>query len=142
MIATLARHDIERLLPQKGAMCLIDAALECTPEAIVCSADASRRDHPLREAQGVPAVHAIEYGAQAAALHRLMLGQQSGSVTGGLMLQLRDVQFSVEWLDRLPQPLQITARCAMSSSEAARYRFEIHAAGSLASCGELTLRLT
>jgi predicted hotdog family 3-hydroxylacyl-ACP dehydratase len=139
--ARLNRLQIERLLPQKGSMCLIDAVLEWTPDGITCTADAARDENPLRDDHGVSVVHSIEYGAQAAALHRLTLNQDRGKVSAGLLLQARDVSFLVEYLDRLPQPLRVSARCAMASSETARYVYEIRAEAILAASGELTLRL-
>jgi predicted hotdog family 3-hydroxylacyl-ACP dehydratase len=139
--ARLNRLQIERLLPQKGSMCLIDAVLEWTTDGITCTADASREGNPLRDDHGVSVVHSIEYGAQAAALHRLTLDQERGKVSAGLLLQARDVSFLVEYIDRLPQPLLVAARCAMASSETARYVYEIRAGEILASSGELTLRL-
>jgi len=140
--SALSRVEIERLLPQKGAMCLIDAALEVTADGIVCLANVRTDGHPLGEVQGVPALHGVEYGAQAAALHRLIHNGEQGKVIGGLLLQVRDLHFFVDHLDRLPQPLRISARCAMASSEIARYIFEIRAGDLLASRGELTLKLT
>jgi predicted hotdog family 3-hydroxylacyl-ACP dehydratase len=137
----LSRPEIERLLPQKEAMCLVDSVLERTPDGIVCTADASRDDHPLREQQGVSVVHAIEYGAQAAALHRMLSGIEA-SVSGGLLLQVKNARFHSRWLDRLPQPLRITASCLVASSEAASYRFEVRAGDTLAASGDLTLKLS
>jgi predicted hotdog family 3-hydroxylacyl-ACP dehydratase len=139
---TLDRREIEHLLPQKGAMCLIDSSLATTGDCIVCAADASRDDHPLREGEGVSVVHAVEYGAQAAALHRLVCGLETGPASGGLLLRIRKAQFFVQWLDRLPQPLRISAQCLQASSEAATYCFEISAGETLAASGELTLKLT
>jgi predicted hotdog family 3-hydroxylacyl-ACP dehydratase len=123
-------------------MCLIDAALEITDDSIVCMAHVGPAGHPLGEARGVPALHSVEYGAQAAALHRLTRAHDQGAVSGGLLLQLRNLQVFVDYLDRLPQPLRISAHCMIATSESARYVFEIHAGDVLASRGELTLRLT
>jgi predicted hotdog family 3-hydroxylacyl-ACP dehydratase len=123
-------------------MCLIDAVLETTGDSIVCLANVRHDDHPLGEAQGVPAQHGVEYGAQAATLHCLTRAGGQGPVTAGLLLQVRDLQVFVAYLDRLPQPLRISAQCVIASSESARYVFEIRAGDLLASRGELTLRLT
>jgi predicted hotdog family 3-hydroxylacyl-ACP dehydratase len=123
-------------------MCLIDAALEVTDDGIVCMAHIGLAGHPLGEAQGVPALHSVEYGAQAAALHHLARTHEQGAVSGGLLLQIRDLQVFVDYLDRLPQPMRISAHCMIATSETARYVFEMRAGDVLASCGELTLRLT
>jgi predicted hotdog family 3-hydroxylacyl-ACP dehydratase len=137
----LSRQEIERLLPQKAAMCLIDSASADEDDALICLADAARADHPLREPEGVAAEHAIEYGAQAAALHRCLTAREQ-SAAGGLLLQIRKAEFHVRWLDRLPQPLAVSARCVLASSEAASYRFEVRSGETLAARGELTLKLT
>jgi predicted hotdog family 3-hydroxylacyl-ACP dehydratase len=138
----LQHDEIARLLPHKGAMCLLDNALDCNAESIRCLADAARPGHPLRDAAGVSVVHGVEYGAQAAALHQMITRPELRGATGGMLLQMRNVEFSADYLDRLPQPLTITARCAMASSELARYFFAIHSANVLASQGELTLKLS
>lgn len=142
MSFVLQRADIEALLPHKGSACWLDSA-EVQPERIVCRA-AVTAAHSLREPDGVPAIYAIEYGAQAAALHRLATAP-AGTVTGGRLLQARDVSFDVDWLDRVPQPLQIVADCAAASSELARYAFRITSAqqpGQPVASGTLTLMLT
>ncbi len=141
MTTVLGRREIERLLPQKAAMCLIDSVSAHEGSALLCLADAARDDHPLRESEGVAVEHAIEYGAQAAALHRCLTSHQR-SAAGGLLLQIRKAEFLVRWLDRLPQPLQISAHCLLASSEAANYRFEIRGGQTVAARGELTLKLT
>ena len=141
MNVVLDRSQIEQLLPQKGAMCLIDTAVACTEDSVVCRADAARADHPLREAGGVAAEHAIEYGAQAAALHRRLSRHDAATASAGLLLQVKHAEFHVRWLDRLAQPLQISAQCVQGTSEAATYRFEVRAGATLAASGELTVRL-
>lgn len=141
MTVLLARHEVERLLPQKALMCLIDTVLELNGEAITCAADASRPDHPLRERDALSVACSIEYGAQAAALHRLMQ-DSSNAARGGLLLQVRDTHFFEERLDQLAQPLIIQARCALASSEAARYLFRIYSGERIVSTGDITIRLT
>ena len=139
--AGVARSDIERLLPQKGAMCLLDHVTTWDETAIACTADAGRVPHALRGFDGVSGVHSVEYGAQAAALHCL-LQTPVERVRGGLLLQIHEARFLVRRLDTLSQPLQVLATCKYSSLEAARYVYRIESAGILAASGELTTRLT
>ena len=141
MTVVLARHEVERLLPQKGLMCLIDTVLELNGDVITCAADASRPDHPLRGRDALSVVYSIEYGAQAAALHWLMQ-DSSKTARGGLLLQVRDTHFFEQRLDPLAQPLIIQARCALASSEAARYLFRIYSGERIVSTGNMTIRLT
>lgn len=66
----LSRERIERLLPHRGAMCLLDEVIEWAPRSIRCAAS-SHRDpaNPLRGPLGLSSMAGIEYGAQAMALH-------------------------------------------------------------------------
>lgn len=136
----LSRAEIERLLPQKEAMCLIDGVTSWDEASILCTADAGRASHPLKGERGVSAVHSVEYGAQAAALHCL-LQRRSEPAQSGLLLQIHEARFFVPRLDSLPQPLRVQANCTHSTSEAARYAYQIEAGGVIASTGELTTRL-
>jgi predicted hotdog family 3-hydroxylacyl-ACP dehydratase len=66
----VSRPLIERLLPQRGAMCLIDTVLDWDAGTIRCTSSTHRNpDHPLRGPLGLASANAIEYGAQAMALH-------------------------------------------------------------------------
>lgn len=121
-------------------MCLIDRVSAWSETSIVCTADAARVPHALRSERGLSAVHSVEYGAQAAALHRLL--QETGAhARGGLLLLIQEARFFVRRLDSLTQPLRIEATCRYASSEAARYVYRIESAGFVAASGELTTRL-
>jgi len=136
----VSRPDIERLLPHKGAMCLLDRVQVWNETSIICVADASRVPHALRGDHGLSAVHSVEYGAQAAALHCL-LQESDGHARGGLLLQIHEARFLVRRLDDLAQPLRIEATVKYASSEAARYVYRIESTGLVAASGELTTRL-
>ena len=68
--ATPERAGIERLVPQKGAMCLLDSVVSVSEREIVCRA-ISHLDpgNPLRASGRLGIVCGAEYGMQAAALH-------------------------------------------------------------------------
>ena len=66
----IGRAEIERLVPQKGAMCLLDSVVSLSAGEIVCRA-VSHLDpaNPLRASGRLGIVCGAEYGMQAAALH-------------------------------------------------------------------------
>lgn len=95
---------IEALVPQRGAMCLLDRMLSWDVERIDCTA-INHRDprHPLRTSSGLLASAAIEYAAQAAALHGALHARRSGeSAAPGYLASARDVRLAVLRLDDLP----------------------------------------
>ena len=101
---TLGRDAIAALIPHSGAMCLLDRLLSWDAQRIACSAT-NHRDagHPLRSRSGLLAPVAIEYAAQAMALHGALIGQAAGMpATPGYLASARGVQMHVLRLDDLP----------------------------------------
>jgi len=80
----LSRERIERLLPHRGAMCLLDEVIEWAPRSIRCAAS-SHRDpgNPLRGPLGLSSMAGIEYGAQAMALHGALSAGAALALGGG-----------------------------------------------------------
>jgi predicted hotdog family 3-hydroxylacyl-ACP dehydratase len=91
------RRRIEELLPHGSGMVLLDRVLSRDGETILCAADSHRDpDNPLRRHGGLPAMAAIEYAAQAAAVHGALSGQRvagAGAVLGGV----KDVKALAQW---------------------------------------------
>jgi predicted hotdog family 3-hydroxylacyl-ACP dehydratase len=98
-------HDaIAELIPHRGAMCLLDRLDTWDAGRIVCTAN-NHRDaaHPLRTRRGLLASCAIEYAAQAMALHGALLGRAAGiAPSPGYLASARGVQLHVLRLDDLP----------------------------------------
>ena len=98
-------HDgIAALIPHSGAMCLLDRLLAWDAQRIACRATNHRNaGHPLRSNSGLLAPVAIEYAAQAMALHGALIGQASGApATPGYLASARGVRMHVLRLDDLP----------------------------------------
>ena len=68
-LIVLDRAAIARRVPHAGDMCLLDAVVRWDATAIECHAGVPRERHPLARDGVVPAVAAIEYAAQATAVH-------------------------------------------------------------------------
>ena len=104
MPQALGHDGIAALIPHSGAMCLLDRLCAWGPQRIACRAT-NHRDaaHPLRSASGLLAPVAIEYAAQAMALHGAPIGQAAGTpATPGYLASARSVQLHVLRLDDLP----------------------------------------
>lgn len=145
MTAPLLDHaGIAARIPHAGSMCLLDALLDATADAVRCRiaghADAA---HPLRSAGGLSSVHAIEYAAQAMALHGA-LAQPAGAPAQrpGFLASARGVRLHVARLDDRPGPLVIGATRQAALPDQALYRFELHdAAGTLLADGRAAVVL-
>jgi predicted hotdog family 3-hydroxylacyl-ACP dehydratase len=102
--ATLSRDGIAERIPHSGTMCLLSRLVAWDAQRIECRAD-NHRDHahPLRTASGLLSPCAIEYAAQAMALHGALIGQEAGTpATPGFLASARGVKLSVLRLDDLP----------------------------------------
>lgn len=108
-------------------MCLLDSVLSWDRESIVCRAT-SHRDpgNPLRNSGGLPALAAIEYAAQAMAVHH-GLASGRGRPRLGYLARLRDVAFRIERLDDLRSDLTVTAHQLAVTSASSLYGFRVAA---------------
>ena len=133
----LQADEIRHLLPHAGSMCLIEHIVAHDDAHIACTSSSHRDgDNPLRTVDGLNAVHAIEYGAQAMALHGLLHGK-TGRVCA--VVSAREVEFRVDWLNETVQPLRIVATLVAESGIAATYRFSVQADNRLLVSGRLTV---
>lgn len=119
------RRRIEELLPHGPGMVLLDRVLSCDRESIHCAADSHRDpDNPLRRHGRLPAMAAIEYAAQAAALHGALSGQRAagaGAVLGGV----KGVKVTLQGLDEIGETLAVRATLLLAQNNGAVYSFEV-----------------
>ena len=108
----IGKPEIRRLIPHSGSMCLLDGVMEWNDESIICVSETHREPtNPLRRRDQLSAVHAFEYGAQAAAIHGGVRAHAAGTTAPpGYLAALRDAQLNVERLDDITSPLQVEAR--------------------------------
>lgn len=139
MTQTLDRDGIARLIPHSGSMCLLARLQSWDARRIVCTATNHRdADHPLRTASGLMSPCAIEYAAQAMALHGALIGQDAGTAASpGFLASARGVQLHVLRLDNLPpaelDELRIEATRQSGDARQILYSFQVsHAGRSLA----------
>lgn len=124
--ATLDRAGILARIPHQGRMCLLDRLLGWSATAIHCSTS-SHHDptNPLRSASGLLAPCAIEFAAQAMALHGCLLSARDGPPGGGHIAAVRNVQFGVATLHDLPGSLQVLAERLAGGTDVVCYQFRV-----------------
>ena len=106
------KAEIRILIPHAGAMCLLDGVTEWDDASIVCLSETHRDPaNPLRRDGRLLAVHALEYGAQAAAVHGGLRARAAGQIAPACYLvALRDAHLRCERLDQFETPLEVRAR--------------------------------
>ena len=120
----LKHAEIEGLLPHQGAMCLLDTVTAWDPENIYCSAAAPAATHPLLRNGRVPTIIAIEYAAQATALHGALLDAAT-QPQAGMLATLRDVSLLGVWLPVNNHPLTIHAKLMSRTDAGCSYSFKV-----------------
>lgn len=141
--STLDRAGIEALIPQRGAMCLLDRLSHIDETGIACSA-ISHRDpaNPLRSASGLLAPCAIEYAAQAMALHGAWRSRDAGTPpTPGYLASVRGVRLHRLRLDDLDGELCIEARREAGNAQQVLYAFAVNHRGAPLAEGRATVVL-
>ena len=113
-------------IPHSGAMCLLDEVVHWNDETIRCTTTSHRDTHnPLRMNGRLATVCAIEYAAQAMAVHGAVLGAAAGRPRAGFLASVRNVQTHVERLDTLEAPLVVEAERISGDVNNILYRFVV-----------------
>lgn len=136
----LDRARIESLIPHQGAMCLLDAVPRWDELALEAVTERHRRaDHPLRHEGRIAAVHLIEYGAQAMAIHgRLLeLRKGHGPPRPGVLVTARDVKLECAGIEDCEGALTIRAQRLMGNRGGLLYQFEAWAGERLLARGRV-----
>jgi predicted hotdog family 3-hydroxylacyl-ACP dehydratase len=130
------------LVPHAGSMCLLDEVLTWDDTRVACrSASHLRADNPLCRGGAVSAIHLLEYGAQASAVHGGLLSRAGDAPPPMYMAAVRDVEFHVTNLEDIPTDLYVDAELLLRMGESVLYRFRVlagDAEGRLLAAGRLT----
>lgn len=144
---TLDREGIARLIPHQGTMCLLDRLDAWDETRIVCAAS-NHRDahHPLRTASGLMSCTAIEYAAQAMALHGALTAERAGvDASPGYLASVRNVALAAWRLDHLPAatPDELTIEADRQAGDGAHlvYAFQVRHDGRTIASGRAAVVL-
>jgi len=137
------KSEIRKLIPHTGLMCLLDNVIEWDDRSIVCTSDTHRDPaNPLRRDGRLSALHAFEYGAQAAAVHGGLRARSVGEMAPpGYLAALRDAHLHVARLDDIPSALQVYACRLFGDNVNTVYECRISAGDVLLADGRITIML-
>ena len=135
------KAEIRTLIPHSGLMCLLDEVRQWDDRSIVCASNTHRdAANPLRRQGRLSAVHAFEYGAQAAAVHGGLRARAAGMIAPpGYLAALRDGRLHVARLDYIHLPLRICATHLFGDRANTVYEFVLSAATVLVAEGRVTI---
>src|SRR5690606_19687173 len=115
------------LIPHQGTMCLLENIESWSDTTIRLSTTSHRSAHnPLRHEGRLRAVHLCEYGAQAMAIHGGLLAHAQGtSAPPGMLVSLRAVSFTRDFVHDLEGNLIVEAERLQASPSTLQYTFRI-----------------
>lgn len=134
------RDRLCALIPHAGNMCLLERIESWDEKNIVCTAHShGATDNPLRSHGRLPAIHALEYAAQAMAVHGGLTARREGKqLLSGFLVAVRNVRFYFDRLDTFDDPLTIVATQLMALDNNQIYQAEVSAASRLIAEARLT----
>lgn len=110
---------------------MIERVVRWDRETIVAATTRHRAaDNPLRHEGRLAAVHLAEFGAQTMAIHGGLLNQADGKeLRPALLVSVRDLAVTRDFIDDLPDALEIHARVLLATPANFQYTFEVLHAG-------------
>jgi predicted hotdog family 3-hydroxylacyl-ACP dehydratase len=143
MVANLPipKAEIRTLIPHSDLMCLLDKVMQWDDRSIVCITNTHRDPaNPLRRGGCLSALHAFEYGAQAAAVHGGLRARSVGTAAApGYLAALRNGRLQAARLDQIHLPLRIRATRLFGDRANTVYEFLVLAANVLVAEGRITI---
>jgi len=138
---SINKAEIRTLIPHSGTMCLLDEVTQWDDRSITCITNTHRDPaNPLRRDERLSAVHAFEYGAQAAAVHGGLRARSVGEIAPpGYLAALRDARLHVAFLDDIRSPLQICANRLFGDGANTVYECRVLADNALLANGRVTI---
>lgn len=137
----IERVDFEPLIPHAGAMCLLDR-VHAWDETTLHARTGTHRspDNPLRRDGVLAGLHAIEYAAQAMAIHGgLRAAHRGETLPGGFLAAARGVTVAAGDLAAVPGDLDVRVEELFNQAGNLVYRFRVHAGEQPVADGELTV---
>jgi predicted hotdog family 3-hydroxylacyl-ACP dehydratase len=138
---SIDKAEIRTLIPHSGTMCLLDEVIQWDDRSITCVSNTHRDPaNPLRRDGRLSAVHAFEYGAQAAAVHGGLRARSVGATAPpGYLAALRDARLHAAHLDDITSPLQICADRLFGNSANTIYECRVLADNALLATARVTI---
>jgi predicted hotdog family 3-hydroxylacyl-ACP dehydratase len=137
----IGKAKIRRLIPHAGSMCLLDEVIRWDEDSIVCrTASHCDRANPLRRNGQLGAIHALEYAAQAIAIHGGLRADAAGAVAlPGYLAAVRNAELEIARLDDIDAKLEVRGQRLFADRANAVYDCEVSAAGRLLAKARVTI---
>lgn len=137
----LNQAEIRLLIPHSGCMCLLDEVVSWNEKTIMCRTRSHLSpNNPLRHSDGLSAIHLIEYGAQAMAIHGGLLAKSRGSsARPGYLAAARQVTLHSRWMSDIDAELTVEAEQLVDDSSNFLYSFRVLALGNMLATGRATV---
>jgi len=118
-----------QLIPHAGNMCLLEQIVSWDEQGIVCSTQSHKSlANPLRSNDQLSVIHAVEYGAQAVAVHGGLLAHEKGeAIKPGYLAALRQIKFHCSRLDEIESVLTVAVTQLLSDAGNLMYSFTVTA---------------
>ncbi len=119
-----------QLIPHAGSMSLLEQIVSWDQQQVVCTTQSHRSlQNPLRSNGRLSAIHAIEYGAQAVAVHGGLLAHARGeAIQPGYLAALRQIRLHQSRLDEIESALTVEATQLLCDAGNLIYSFAVKAA--------------
>ena len=138
----IGRDEIAKLIPHAGAMCLLDEVSKWDATHVSASSRRHRDPkNPLRTAGGLATLSAIEYAAQAMAVHGALAGAVTERPRAGYLVSLRKIVCAAPRLDDLEGDLFIEAEQMMADGASVMYAFSLRIGETEVLSGNATVML-
>ena len=135
----LDHAGIAARLPHAGRMCLLERVLYWDERSIRCNAFSHRAaDNPLRNAAGLATLAAIEYAAQAAAVHGALVRNDT-SPRSGVLAALKNVTATRPWLHQMTDEIVVEATLLHTDPAGGIFDFAVLAGAERVLSGQFTL---
>ena len=140
-MSIIERSEFEQLIPHKGSMCLLDRVISWEEYCIHCtSMSHTRNENPLRKNHQLSIVHAVEYGAQAMAIHGGLLAKANGkTLAPGYLAAMRNIEINATRLDNISSELDVYATQVLADGGNLVYQFEVKNNGTGLISGRVTV---
>src|SRR5258708_13848084 len=138
---TINKAEIRTLIPHSGLMCLLDEVTQWDDRSITCVSNTHRDPaNPLRRDGRLSALHAFEYGAQAAAVPGGLRAPSIGEIAPpGYLAALRDAHLHAARLDDIASPLRICSNRLFGDGANTSYECRVLAGNILLANGPITI---
>lgn len=131
--------SFSQLLPHHGSMCLLEKIVAWDRQQILGSSQSHRNPlNPLRKNDKLSAIHALEYGMQAIAIHGGLL-HPGQTTTLSYLAALREVKLYVTRLDTIDPPLDIEAHCLLNQGDNSIYSLKVSSLNKIIVTAQVTI---